>query len=157
MQARFTEHLFEDDPVMLPEQTICPPPFEMVEWMQDNLPPNGVLAIDRWDSYPSVMFSPQQVVVFPTLEASFVREDTLFDEYYDLFYRRMRKYRVQPFFNGLETPDERDEYVRTLGVTHILVNPAHDAELRPTLDALPDRFSLKHAHDRWAIYEVIRS
>jgi hypothetical protein len=157
MEARFTEHLFEDDPVMLEERTNCPPPYEVVEWMQRNLPPEGVLAIDRWNSYPSVMFSPQQAVVFPTLEASFVREDTLFDEYYAEFYARMRKYRAQPFFNTVETLEERRAYIGALGVTHVLVNPAHYDALRPVLDSLPNHFSLKHARDRWAIYEVIRS
>jgi hypothetical protein len=157
MQARFTEHLFEDEQIMLPERTTCPPPYEVVDWMQTHLPADGVIAIDRWDPYPPVMFAPLQAVVFPTLEASFIREDTLFDEYYRLFYARMRQYRVQPFFNAVETPEERQTYVTELGVTHVLVNPAHYDELRPILDGLPDRFSLKYAHDRWAVYEVTRS
>jgi hypothetical protein len=157
MEARFTEHLFEDEQIILPERTTCAPPYEVVQWMQDNLPADGVIGIDRWDPYPPVMFSPQQAVVFPTLEASFIREDTLFDEYYRLFYARMRQYRVQPFFNTEETHEQRDEYVAALGVTHVLVNPAHYDSLRPVLDALPERFALKHAYDRWAIYEVIRS
>ena len=66
----------------------------------------------------------------------------------------MRQYRVQPFFNAVESPDERDAFVRALGVTHVLVNPAHYDELRPVLDSLPGQFARLYAADRWAIYEV---
>lgn len=154
MQARFTEHLFSEDQVILPERTMCPPEFAVVEWMQTHIPVDAVLAIDRWDPYPPVMFSPQQAVVFPTLDASFIREDRLFDDYYAFFYERMRRYRVQPFFNTVETSGERDEFVEALGVTHIIVNPAHYDTLRPVLDNLPDKYVLRYDHAPWAVYEV---
>jgi hypothetical protein len=154
MEARFTERLFPDDPLILPERTVCPPDLSVIEWMQEELPVDAVLAIDRWDTYPSVMFSPQQVDIFPTLDASFVDEDRLFGQYYGFFYERMRKYRVQPFFNNLETPAERDAFVKALGVTHILVNPAHYDELGQVLDGLPTQFVRMYTNGRWAIYEV---
>jgi len=154
VQARFTEHLFPDDPVILPERTMCPPDVAVVEWMQTQVPVDAVFAIDRWHIYPTAMFSPQQVDIFPTLDASFVDEDRLFGEYYRFFYERMRQYRVQPVFNAVETPGERAAFVKALGVTHILVNPAHYAELRLVLDGLPAQYVLRYANERWAIYEV---
>jgi hypothetical protein len=153
-QARFTEELFPDDPVMLPERTMCPPSASLIEWIRSQVPVNAVFAIDRWDTYPTAMFSPQQVDVFPSLDASFAEEEFLFRQYYRFFFERMRQYRVQPFFNSVESPDERDAFVRALGVTHVLVNPAHYDELRPVLDGLPGQFELRYADEPWAIYEV---
>ena len=157
MQARFTEHLFPDDPedkVMLPARTMCPPGPGLIEWIQTNVPVQAVFAIDRWDPFPPAMFSPQQMVVFPTLDASFISEDRLFGEYYQWFYDRMRQYREQPFFNARETPQERIAFVRAMGVTHILVNPTHYDALRPVLDGLKDQYTLKYDRERWAVYEV---
>lgn len=154
MQARFTEHLFDGDRVMLPERTICPPDAAVVEWMQTQVPIEAVFAIDRWDPYPPSMFTPQQEVVFPTLDAAFVNEDRLFSTYYRFFYERMRQYRVQPFFNAVETPSERQAFIKGIGVTHVLVGPAHYDELRPVLDRLPGQFTLRYDHARWAVYEV---
>ena len=154
MQARFTEHLFPEDQVMLPDRTTCPPDYALIEWIQTQVPVDAVFAIDRWDPYPSVMFSPQQAVVFPTLDAAFVNEDRLFKDYYRFFYERIRRYRVQPFFNAVETPAERAAFVTGLGVTHVLVGPAHYGELRPVLDRLPGQFRLRYDHAEWAVYEA---
>ena len=153
-QARFTEHLFPEDQVMLPERTTCPPEYAVVEWMQTHVPVEAVFAIDRWDPYPPAMFAPQQAVVFPTLEHTFLREDRLFEDYYRFFYECMQRYRVQPFFNAVETPAERDAFVKALGVTHVLVNPAHYDDLRPVLDSLPQQFALRYDNAPWAVYET---
>ena len=94
------------------------------------------------------------VDVFRTFDASFVEEDRLFEEYYRFFDERMRQHRIQPFFNAVESPGERDAFVKALGVTHILVNPTHYDELRRVLDGLPGQFVLRYTHKGWAIYEV---
>ena len=153
MQARFTEHL-PGDPVLLPERTACPPDYAVIEWVRANVPVDAVFAIDRWNPYPLSVFAPQQTVVFPTLDASFLNEDDLFSAYYQLFDERMRRYRVQPFFNAVETPVERAAFVTALGVTHVLVSPAHLAELRPVLDGLPEQFALRYDQAGWAVYEA---
>jgi len=89
-------------------------------------------------------------------DASFIHEDSLFRDYYRVFDDRMKRYRVQPFFNDVETPAERAEFVRDLGVTHVLVSPVHYDELRSVLDALPEQFTLKYDNARWAVYEASR-
>jgi len=154
MQARFTEHLFPQDQVILPERTFCPPDLGLLDWIRREVPAEAVFAIDRWNPYPPSTFVPQQIVVFPTLEAAFVTEDRLFREYYEFFYERMRQYRAQPFFNTVETPAERSAFVDALGVTHILIGPAHYDTLRPVLDRLADQYILRYSQARWAVYEV---
>jgi hypothetical protein len=150
MPARFAE---ED--VVLPERTTCPPDPPAIAWVQANVPVDAVFAVDRWTPYPPQVFMAPQAVIFPTLEASFIAEDRLFREYYRLFGDRMSRHHVQPFFNAVETPDERAEFVRVLGVTHVLVSPVHYDELRPVLDRLPDRYALRYDNARWAVYEAL--
>ena len=152
MPARFAE-----EEVVLPERTICPPDYAVMEWARTHVPVEGVFAVDRWTPYPPPVFMAQQAVVFPTLDASFIHEDSLFRDYYRVFDERIRRYRVQPFFNAVETPDERAAFVAALGVTHVLVSPVHYDELRPVLDALPQQFALRYDNARWAVYEATRA
>ena len=152
MPARFAE-----EEIILPERTTCPPNRDVIEWIRTQVPVEAVFAVDRWMPYPPQLFMSQQAVVFPTLDASFIREDALFRDYYRVFEERVRHYRAQPFFNAVETPGERSTFVKTLGVTHVLVSPVHYGELRPVLDDLPGQFALRYDHAQWAVYEAIRN
>jgi hypothetical protein len=152
MPARFAE-----EEVVLPERTICPPDPAVIEWVQTHVPVEAVFAVDRWTPYPPQVFMPQQAVVFPTVDASFIREDALFRDYYRVFEERVRRYRAQPFFNAVETPAERSAFVKTLGVTHVLVSPVHYSQLRPVLDDLHEQFALRYDHAQWAVYEAIQN
>ena len=152
MPARFAE-----EEVVLPARTTCPPDYPVVQWVAQNVPVDAVFAVDRWTPYPPQVFMAPQAVVFPTLDASFIHEDSLFRDYYRLFDDRIRRYRVQPFFNTAESADERMEFVRRLGVTHVLVSPVHYRELRPVLDALPDQFTRRYDDEAWAVYSVTES
>ena len=104
-----------------------------MRWLRTNVPVEAVFAVDRWPPYPPQIFMAQQAVLFPTRDASFLNEDALFRSYFRFFDERIRRYQVEPFFNSVETPDERAEFVEALGVTHILVSPVHYDELRPVL------------------------
>ncbi len=70
MPARFAE-----EEIILPERTTCPPNRDVIEWVRTQVPVEAVFAVDRWTPYPPQLFMPQQAVVFPTLDASFIRED----------------------------------------------------------------------------------
>ena len=157
MTARFTEHIFPGNDIVLPERTACAPDYAVIQWVTMNIPVDAVFAVDRWDPYPPQVFMPQQAVVFPTLDASFIHEDELFPRYYRFFRERMQKYRLQPFFNSVETPGERRAFVQGLGVTHVLVNPAHYEEMRAVLDPLPGQFTLRYSDGKWAVYEAMRN
>ena len=152
MPARFAE-----EQVVLPERTTCPPDYTLMRWLRTHVPVEAVFAVDRWPPYPPQIFMAQQAVLFPTRDASFLNEDALFRSYYRFFDERIRRYQVEPFFNSVETPDERAEFVEALGVTHVLVSPVHYDDLRPVLDALPRQFASRYDHARWAVYEVVRT
>jgi len=154
--APFSDDIFSDGPVMLPEQTACPPDYAVMEWVRDHVPVDAVFAINRWNPHLPSVFMPQQVVVFPRIERTFIDEDELFAGYYRFYNATMRKHRVQPFFNGAETPAERAAFVEGLRVTHVLVDPGSYDQMRGVLDRLPAQFVLRYSNAKWAVYEVLR-
>jgi hypothetical protein len=141
--------------VILPARESCPPALSLIRWVNGNVPVDAVFAINRWNPYLPTVFMPQQVLVYPQVEVTFEDEHELFAAYYRYYDDRMRAYRVQPFFNSVETPAERAAFVEGLGVTHVLVDPAYYQEMRAVLDQLPGRFALRYSEDEWAVYEVL--
>jgi hypothetical protein len=154
LPAPFSEDILPGELLLLPEQMGCPPPYAVVEWVTRHVPVEGIFAINRWNPHLPTVFIPQQVVVFPRVERTFIDEYELFRGYYRFYEERLRAHRVQPFFNAIESEAERAAFVRALGVTHVLVDPAYSDELRPVLDALPDQYVLLFSHEKWAVYEV---
>jgi hypothetical protein len=155
--APFSEDLLEGEAVILPAREHCPPAEGVIRWVRQNVPVEGVFAINRWNPYLPTVFMPQQVLVYPQVEVTFEDEHELFAAYYRYYDDRMRAHRVQPFFNSVETPAERAAFVEGLGVTHVLIDPAYYREMRSVLDRLPDRFALRYSEDEWAVYEVLAS
>jgi hypothetical protein len=100
------------------------------------------------------LFMPQQVVAFHSFGSEFGNQKAFFKDYYRFFDERMRRYRVQPFFNSVETPEERAAFIEGLGVTHVLVDPAYYDAVRPVLDGLSRQFTLQYANANWPVYEV---
>ena len=158
MPAPLTEDLFPGNAVILPARTTCPPDYSLVEWVRMHVPVEAVFAIDMWNPYLPSLFTPQQVVVLPLIETALVDLKQVFSNknFSRFFNDRMRQYRVQPFFNSVESPAEREAFIEALGVTHVLVDPAHYGELRAVLDGLPGQFRLRYDHAEWAVYEAVR-
>ena len=153
--APFSEDLLDGEAVMLPQRTSCPPAPSLIEWIRSHVPADAVFAIDRWNPYLPSVFVPQQVVVYPQVEVTFENEEALFGRYYDFYAERFRTSRVQPFFNSVETPADRAAFIKALGVTHVLVDPAYYQEMRGVLDAAPSQFALRYTGGEWAVYEVL--
>jgi hypothetical protein len=144
------------EPLVLPKVVSCAPDYAVMKWMHAHVPANAILAINRWNQFLPSVFMPQQVVAFPGVERMFIDEETLFRDYYPLYHQSVRKYGTQPFFNSAETTAERVDFLETLGVTHVLVDPHYYESMRAVLDRLPQLFELKHADGRWAVYEINR-
>ena len=53
-----------------------------------------------------------------------------------------------------ETRQEREAFLRDLGVTHVLVNPRLYASIKPVFAADPDLFVSRYDDGQWALYEV---
>jgi hypothetical protein len=154
MAAPFTEYDRGKGPTVVKSVLSCAPPYVLMQWMEANVPVDAVLAVNRWNHHLPSMFMPQQVVAYPGFEPSFVNEERLFEGYYRFYHRSMRTFGVQPFFNAVESDAERFAFIRALGVTHVLVDPASYNEMRGVLSLRPDVFDLKYADGRWAVYSV---
>jgi hypothetical protein len=74
---------------------------------------------------------------------------------YAAFLGVVRKYETQPFFNETETLEERLAYLRTVGGTHVLVDPRYYASIRPLVGRWPHHFALLYDEgQRWAMFEI---
>jgi len=133
-----------------PDPYICPPTPAVVSWIRANVAVNAILATDRWNATLPTIFVPQQVAAFSGLS----NEDEVFPAYVRFYRASMQDRRVQPFFNQIESPQERRAFLTALGVTHVLVDPTYYSQLLPVFDALPDMLSRRYADGRWAVYEV---
>lgn len=142
------------DKVMIGELLSCPPPPPLMAFAESHIPASAVFGVDKYFEYPAPMFMPQQVTVWSSPVTIFRDEHLLFPKYYDHYYRSFRKYRAQPFFNTVETDQERSSYLSDLGVTHILLNPRVYAAMKGVLDAHPGQYRVLYDQQEWAIYQV---
>lgn len=133
----------------------CPPSPRLVEWATRALPVNAVLASDTFNAYPLPAFMPQQVVAWPVAASeNLVDAPGLYPAYYEHFERTMRRLGVQPFFNSAESWDERVDFVRALGVTHILVDPPYRRLMARVLGQWSEAFATVYDDGTWTVYEV---
>jgi hypothetical protein len=153
MAMPFTEEVL-GEPLVMERVTACPMAPSLATWIRTNIPVNAVFASNRWNEHLPTMLIPQQVVAFPGFERAFPDERAFFSDYYRLYERSLSTHLMQPFFNAVESLEARTEFVKALGVTHVLIDPAYYASVTRVLDEHPDLFVLKHEQDQWAVYEV---
>jgi hypothetical protein len=136
--------------------TSCPPSAELVAWVAAHVPTEAVFAMNRWNLFLPPVYLPQQVVALSGFDFSLPMEVLLTPGYARAYRESMRERGVQPFFNDLETLEQRRTFIREVGATHVLVDPQYYDSMRRVLDALPQLVSLHYADGRWAVYEVRR-
>jgi hypothetical protein len=135
----------------------CPPPAALARVARSQVPAEAVFAVDAEERFPSSMFMPQQMDLWPGDAGGLLDAETLlFPTYTKHFQRSMRRYQRQPFFNDLETPEERRAFLADLAITHVLVNPRHHALMTRVRGAAPDLWRVRYDDGRWALYEVVR-
>jgi hypothetical protein len=129
----------------------------LVRLARNEVPVNGVFAIDVEERYPSSLFMPQQMVVWPGgTEGLLDAEDQLFAPYFKHYRKTMAAYGQQPLFNDRETRQERLSFLSDLGVTHVLVNPRLYRLMSGVLSRDPQLFRRRYDDGEWALYEVLR-
>jgi hypothetical protein len=132
----------------------CPPSERVIAWLHAHVPVDAVLAINKWNEWPIAVFVPQQIVIWGGAFENFRNEQALFADYYALYNHSLSEHAEQPFFNDRESRAEREQYLRILGVTHVVVDPfAHD-RLVPELNMYPDLLASQYDDGRWAVYQV---
>ena len=137
--------------------TYCPPPEALVQLAHSVVPPEAVFAVDQSEEWPPSLFMPQQMAMWPGRVDALYEPERLFAAYYRHYDRARQKYEAQPLFNDRETREERVEFIRDVGVTHVLVNPRTYAMMTMVLARDPDLFEKRYDDGRWAWYEVRRS
>src|SRR5262249_45846062 len=137
------------------ERISCPPSPKLMDWAAQALPARAVLAGDAFNAYPLPAFLPQQVAAWPVAASeNLVDAPALYAAYYARFERTMRELGVQPFFNSAEGWSAREDFVKALGVTHIVVDPPYRELMARTLRQWPEAFAIVFDDGAWAVYEV---
>jgi hypothetical protein len=137
------------------QRVSCPPSLGLVEWAARTLPPDTVLAGDAFNAYPLPAFIAQQVVAWPVAASeNLVDAPVLYPAYYQHFERTMRRFGVQPFFNSDESWADRVDFLRVLGVTHIVVDPPYRRLMAHALAQWSEAFTMVFDDGAWTVYEV---
>jgi hypothetical protein len=137
------------------ERKSCPPSLGLVEWAERTLPAGAVLSADTFNAYPLPAFMHQQVAAWPVAASeNLVDARALYPAYYERFDRTMKLGGVQPFFNATEGLTERVEFLRALGVTHIVVDPPYQRLMARVLGQWPQAFASVYDDGAWTVYEV---
>jgi hypothetical protein len=140
--------------VVLPLPTVsCPPSLALLAWVREHVPSDAVLAINTFNDYPPPMFMTPHVVAWP-LASQNTNMTFVSPAYVKYFYRAIDTYGTQPMFNEVESLAERVEFVRALGVTHVLVDPMFHDVMARVFARWPAIFPRVHDDGGWAMYRV---
>ena len=137
-------------------QEICFPNTQFVEWTKAHLSPDSVLGINIHNEVlPSTLIlSNSDVWPAPYVYSTLTKVN--FQDYNYFYQKSMDIHGDQPFFNDQETIIERMKFVHDLGITHILIDPILDVDMREVLAKWPDVFTRQYDDGKWAIYRVIQ-
>jgi hypothetical protein len=142
-------------PIVVSGLLSCPPPASLIRFAESELSVHAVLAVDKYDTYSSAMFLPQQMDTWPGEGDGLLNQHELFAPYFRFYDAAVSRHGEQPFFNTTETPEERAAFIEALGITHVLVNPRLHSMMMPLLDGVPDKYRQRYDDGRWALYEVL--
>lgn len=133
------------------------PSLDLLAWARRSLPTDAVIVSNLFNQYAVPVFLPQQIPMWPVIDggSTFDFNARLVPVAYRAFLRVVRKYEMQPFFNGKETLDERLEYLRNAGATHVLIDPKYYASIQPLVRRWPEHFRVLYDDGRrWAVFAV---
>lgn len=143
-------------PVLSGAIRFCPPSERFLEFGRQHIPVNAVVASSKLNPYPMSVYFPVRMVAWPSFELTYYRETEALRDYYEFWDRSLAQHHAQPFFNITETRDERQRFLETLAVTHVVVDPNYHETLKPILDQYPDLLHTTYDDGEWTIYEVTR-
>ncbi|MBV9119359.1 MAG: hypothetical protein JOZ39_01530 [Chloroflexi bacterium] len=133
---------------------MCPPPLAMLDWARTSLAPNRLIVADTFNPYAASEFLPQQIVSWPLVNSSGLYFQDIFPAYYAALQDSLTRYHAQPFFNDVETPDERVSFVRRFQITDVLADPAYYSTLKRVLATSPTIFVPEYDDGSWAMFRV---
>jgi hypothetical protein len=132
----------------------CPVPYALAQWVRRSLDPQAIVLANAPNVYAPSMFIPQHVYSGLPNRISIMDMHSLSPVYFDWVNQVLRDHRASPFFNDVESIQERADWLARLGVTHVILDPMYYARLKPVLSRAPDRFRSVYDDGQWAVYDV---
>jgi hypothetical protein len=143
----------DDLKVMIPARPSCAPDLDVMQWVSGNVPVDAVFVANTENKYLPATFLPQQFLGWYGFSRELLSPELVFGDYLRFYRQSLKLHSAQPFFNDRETNAERLAFVRSLKVTHVLVDPPfHDSMVRVLADN--DAFEKVFDDSRWAVFRV---
>jgi hypothetical protein len=128
----------------------CHPPFDVVAWLHDNMPRDGVLLLNPLGEFVSMGLIPVRVAAPPHLLA-YRNWEQAFPLVHEVTSCTLDRSGGIPFYAPNETPEQRYGDARDLGATLVLVEPwARDLALSAA-HARPDLFGIAMDESQWVL------
>lgn len=131
---------------------MAPPSPALVE-AGKRMPSNVVMIHNIFNTYASPVFMPQHIVMWPVDSAAGLEFNArLFPVAWGALVETADRYQAQPFYNTLESLDERLAYMEKVGATHALIDPMYYDRLKPLFESWKPRLGvIFDDNSRWAI------
>ena len=145
----------------LPQSTFenvlaCPPTAELAQFLQNEVGTNSIIAANAVNAFPLTMFAPVQILAWPiTTTYNLILPQAVAPKFYASLSASLQR-GIQPFFNTVETLEERNSFIKEQGVTHVVVDPMYYDQMVPLLNVLSG-YERQFDKDKWAVFKVTRS
>jgi hypothetical protein len=130
------------------------PPPELVRWMTVHVPVEAILAVNLFNANILTTYVPQRAPAWPIGYHDPINYCVNFKRYCGAANQSVVRYGVQPFFNDVESRDERLAFLKDFNITYVVVDPPFDATMKRVLGQYPDQFTEVYTADRWRVFKV---
>jgi hypothetical protein len=132
------------------------PPPALVHWMRSEVSPESILAVSNHNPFALPLFTPQRINAWPsTLGHNFVYYGKLFPKMEAHYCRSHTAHGVQPFFNDVQSAEERAQFLADHQATHVVVDPNTRAAVHDILCRDGCEYRLLYDADGWSVFEVV--
>lgn len=124
-----------------------PPPLDLVNWLNNDLPPDSVLITNPDNHYVLTAFAPPYQVGWCYLRWLL---DTPFSRTFD-------QDGAWPFFGHTWSDQRRWEFCRQQGITNVVIDPALATRIKGAFAASPSLFEEIYSAEGWRVLRVIET
>jgi hypothetical protein len=133
---------------------VCFPPAELIHFLEQTLQEDELIFHNQLTVYPLIPYLPAKTVTWPPpLTIHLISPETVFQDYYR-YYTAYERFGFQPFFNPLLDFDARRDFLTSLAIDYLIVEPIYRPWLEPILALSPPIFEPIYEQADWLVYRV---
>lgn len=135
---------------------LCNPSAAFVQRARPHLGPSNLVAISVASTFTPTFYFDSQVTIWPNahVSSSWMFTRPLFPRFYPFFDAAQAKGLKEPFFDPREGDLDRLDFIRSMGATHVLIDPLTYRGLVPVLRKAPRQYVFLVDDGTWALVQV---